>query len=182
MLQKELLYIISNNIVQAKVAQEERFTRSYNEYSPALLRFCFFKLSNREKANDVVQETYVKTWQYLLKGNTIDNDKSFLYTTARHLIIDEYRKKKNDSLERIMNTKEEPWIEVKDDPYFTKDTHHVTNMIATLPIIYRAVFLMRYIDDLSVKEIARILDKTEINISVRICRGIKILQKRFGSY
>lgn len=91
---EEFPYVISNNVLIPLDERAIKFTQTFKEYSPALLRFCIFKLSNKEKALDLVSDTFFRTWQYLQQGNVIENEKSFLYTTARHLIIDEYRKKR----------------------------------------------------------------------------------------
>jgi len=50
---------------------QEEFLASYDEFSDAIFRFCVLKVSNREVAVDLMQDTFTKTWDYVAKGNTI---------------------------------------------------------------------------------------------------------------
>ena len=156
---------------------KQKFTEAYGEYSDALFRYCFFKISDREKALDFVQETFTRTWQYLNKGNEIENMKTFLYTTARHIIIDEYRKKKTISLDNLMDQGMEPYIEIEEALYETLDIARVMGLLGTLPEKYSSILILRYVNDISVKEIAHIMNESENVISVRIHRGLSKLRE-----
>ncbi len=151
---------------------KQKLTEAYNEYSDAIFRYCFFKISDREKAIDFVQETFVRTWQYLVNGNEIENIKTFLYTTARHIIIDEYRKKKTLSLDDIVDQGVGPYIEIEEALYTSIDANRVMEHVRKLPEIYSSVIIMRYTNDLSVKDIAQIINESEDVVSVRLHRGI----------
>lgn len=156
---------------------KQKLTNVYEEYSDALFRYCFFKVSNREKALDLVQETFTRTWQYLQKGNLIENVKPFLYTTVRHLIVDEYRKKKILSLDTLMDQGLEPNINnIEEELYMSIDASSVMEYVYKLPEVYSSIIIMRYINDFSVQDIARIVNKSENVISVRIHRGMSKLR------
>jgi RNA polymerase sigma-70 factor (ECF subfamily) len=157
--------------------RKQKFTKAYNEYGDAIFRYCFFKISNREKALDFVSETFTRTWQYLLSGNEIENMKTFLYTTARHIIIDEYRKKKTTSLDDLIDQGIEPYLEIEESLYTSLDIERVMEYVHKLPEKYSSIIVMRYVDDLSVKDIAVIINETENVISVRIHRGIAKLRE-----
>lgn len=154
-----------------------QLTQAYERYYYALLKYCYLRVSCKEKALDIVQETFLRTWQYLVQGNIISNDKSFLFTTAQHLIIDEYRKRKTVSLELIIATLDQSQITFEEDLYLKGDSVRAVRMVDTLPLLYRRVLIMRYVEDYSVKEIAGQLHISDTAVSVRIHRGIKILQK-----
>ena len=53
---------------------QRQFLKAYDELSDALFRRFFFKLSDREKALDLVQEVFTKTWLYLSEGKEIQNN------------------------------------------------------------------------------------------------------------
>ena len=80
----------------------EQFTKAYDELSDAIFRHCWFRIGDRERAKDLMQETFTKSWQYISRGEKVDNLKAFLYRVANNLIIDEYRKKKELSLDNLM--------------------------------------------------------------------------------
>ena len=155
---------------------KQKFTETYNEYSDVIFRYCLYKISDREKALDFVQETFVRTWQYIQKGNDVENMKTFLYTTAKHIIIDEYRKKKAISLDTLTENGQEPYVEMEEKLYASIDAKRVMEHVLELPKNYSSVIIMRYISDLSVQEIAKVLGESENVVSVRIHRGLSKLK------
>lgn len=122
----------------------QKITDLYASYKEALYLYAVARVSTKEKAQDVVQETFTRVWQYIIEGNSILHEKSFLYTTAHHLIIDEYRKKKSISLEGIMNTYEEPSITLEEAIIDTVELSHVMDCINKLPPMYRSVLTLRF--------------------------------------
>ncbi|MDE1940804.1 MAG: RNA polymerase sigma factor, partial [Patescibacteria group bacterium] len=84
-------------------SKQQQFDKAYSEHSDALFRYCVFKINDRELAKDMLQETFVRAWQYLAKDDSaVDNFKAFLYKIMTNLVIDEYRRRKPiDSLETM---------------------------------------------------------------------------------
>src|SRR4051812_32968922 len=80
----------------------KEFTTMYEAESDGIFRFCLVRVSDREQALDLTQETFAKVWQFVSDGKTLTHARTFLYTVARNLIIDWYRKKKSVSLEAMM--------------------------------------------------------------------------------
>lgn len=156
---------------------KQTLTEAYNEYSDAIFRYCFFKISDREKALDLTSETFVRMWQYLLRDEEIQNTKTFLYTIARHIIIDEYRKKKTLSLDVLIDVGMEPYTEIEESLYSAFDVERVMDHVRKLPENYSSVIIMRYVNDLSIQEIASITKESENVISVRIHRGLSKLRE-----
>jgi len=161
---------------------QKQVQEAYEEHADAIFRYCYFKLSDTEKAKDVVQDTFVRVWQYLLDGKDIDTMKPFLYTTARNLIIDEYRKKKSSSLDTLMDEGFEPGVDIRRELETHSDALQVIKSIQDLPKSYSEILFMRYVDDLSVKEIAETLGESENVISVRIYRGLAKLRSNLQLY
>jgi len=156
-----------------RVTNSDEFMRAYDQYKDAIFRHCYFRISDRERACDLVQDTFVRAWQYVIHGREIDNPKAFLYQIADNLIIDEYRKKKSVSLDMLVDEGFEPG---KSEHEFHRTQFDVKRVIDTLSNLSekdREVIVMRYIDELSPKEIANILHETENVVSVRIHRAIK---------
>lgn len=153
-----------------------KLKQAYDEHSDAIFRYCLFKVSDREKAIDLTQDVYIKVWQYLLAGNEVENMKALLYKVARNLIIDEYRKKKFDSLDVMSEAGFEPVDHAQLDTISIVEAGLLVDRIKELPESYSEVVFMRYVDDLSVKEIAEALGEHENNVSVRIHRGLHKLK------
>ncbi len=152
--------------------KQEEYLNLYNEYSDAIFRYFFFRLSSRELAKDMAQEAFVKVWEYYLDNDKIENFRAFLYRAAHNLLIDYYRKKKESSLDDLQEKGFDPPAEHKSLEAII-DAKEVFKVIENLDDKYKTVLIMRYINDLSVKEIAEILEEKENNISVRIHRGLQ---------
>ena len=155
--------------------REERaevFIEAYGEHQKALLRRSFFKLNNKNLSEDLVQMTFLKMWEYLSKGGEIDSTKAFLFHVLNNLIVDEYRKKKEISLEVLS---EKGFQIAIDDSEEILDMVDGKTAVLLLPLLepkYRGVVEMRYIDDMPLKEIARATLQSKNTVSVQIRRGI----------
>ena len=158
---------------------EQSFLKLYDEFAGPIFRHCYFRVSLRETAEDLTQESFMRVWNYLAKGKTVENPKAFLYHVAGNLIIDYYRKKKETSLDMLA---EEGFNPTGDDASLiinNAEGQHTLSFIAKLEPIYREVLTMRYVDNLSLSEIAEIVGESENVVSVRIHRGIEKLKKLF---
>ena len=162
------------------VKTNESFIKAYDQFSDAIFRHCFFKLSNREQAKDAVQDVFMKTWEYISQKGEIRNIKAFLYHVANNLIIDQYRKRKfNFSIEEMKEVGIEIVSNSHKDSYNFSEVKNILEIIEKLEPIYKDVLIFRYVDDLSPKEIAEILNESENVVSVRLNRGIKKVQEFF---
>jgi len=164
--------------------QEQAFLDAFDTYADALYRHSFFRISDRERAKDLVSETFTKTWEYLVKGNAVNDYKSFLYRTLNHLIVDEYRKKKTESLDNLLeehNVPESAFEELvgggKEEMEITGDIRCIPKLLERMPAPYREVVVMRYLDGLAPSDIAKLLGEPVNTVSVRIHRGIAWLTK-----
>lgn len=158
------------------------FHEAYELHADALFRFSFYKLSDREKAKDIVQDTFVRYWEYVAADGHVENVKAFLYRIANNAIIDNYRKKKELSLDIL----EEDGFDPMDTESHHKmarsvDSQTALKLVNELSESDRTIVLMRYVDGLSVKEISEVLNERENTISVKIHRSLKQLQDLFES-
>ena len=166
--------------------QQQQFLDAFEEYNDALFRHAFFRVRSREIALDLVQDTYVKAWDYLVRGNTIEQFKPFLYRTLNNLIIDEYRKKRTESLDEILgeDVSEGIFEDLKTDGREVVEVAFDAELLAQeltyLPDQYREVVVMRYIDSLMPQEIAEVTGESVNVISVRIHRGLAWLKKHLA--
>lgn len=161
---------------------EDILLRAYDAHADAIFRHCYFRVSNRERAKELLQETFMKTWEYLKDGGRVDNIKAFLYRVATNLITDEYRKRKAVSLDTLM---EDEGFEIDAHDHSIEAVaavHDVTKFLREIDSDVRQLVVMRFIDDLPIKEIAAIVDETENNVSVKIHRAIEKMKKHSQYY
>ncbi len=155
----------------------EQFIKIYDELADAIFRHCFFRISDREKARDMMQDTFMKTWKYLASGGEIQNMKAFLYRTANNLLIDEYRRKKTDSLDILQEAGFDPAGETADKTINLAEAKNAIGAMQKLDEKYREAIMLRFVEDLSPSEIAAIIGETENAVSVRLHRGLKKLKE-----
>ena len=73
--------------------QEQQFLKAFERFADAIFKHCFFRVSDREVAKDLVQETFSRTWEHIALGKEVRDYRAFLYRIANNLIVDFYRKK-----------------------------------------------------------------------------------------
>lgn len=156
--------------------KENEFLKVYENLADSVFRHCYFRLSDREKAKDTMQETFKRFWE-CLKKEKIENTKAFVFRIANNLIVDSYRKKKEESLDILT----EKGFDVGSDGHEailnSVMGRELTSMLDKLSDTYRDLIVMRYIDDLPIYEIAKIIGLSENVVSVRIHRGLALLRK-----
>lgn len=154
------------------------FLESFDEYNDAIFRFCVAKTSNRELAEDLTQETFMRYWQSLRDGREMSNTKSFLYTVARNLVIDWYRKHKSDSLD----TKLDGGLQLADGDAQSPESkaiyQEVLRAVHELPEADADVLVLRFVNGLEPRDIADITGERANTVSVRISRAVQRLQER----
>lgn len=165
---------------------EHAYLEAYEAYNDALFRHALFRISHRERAQELVQDTFLKTWDYLHGGGEVEQYKAFLYRILNNLIVDEYRKKKSSSLDEILENdtgdmeaklSEGSVREVEENFDETRALESIRARIPDLPDTYREVITMRYIDGFSPKEIASMMGISENVVSVRLHRGTHKLRE-----
>lgn len=166
-------------------SHEDRFLKAFDEYNDALFRHAFLRISNREKAVDLVHDTYTKVWAYIRNGYEIDNFRPFLYKVLNNLIIDEYRKRKELSLDAMLaeeGVDEGSFSDLSESTAealaATIDGKKAFDLLAELPDQYREVILYRFVDQLGPREISELIEESENVVSVRIHRALKMLRKK----
>jgi RNA polymerase sigma-70 factor (ECF subfamily) len=164
---------------------ETRFLKAFDEYSDALFRHATLRISNRERAIDLVHDTFTKVWSYLRDGYEIESFRPFLYKVLNNLIIDEYRKKKEASLDALFEVEgidEGSFEELSESTVETLaatiDGRKAFTLLEELPDQYREVIILRFVDQLGPREISELIEESENVISVRIHRGLKLLRQK----
>jgi len=164
-------------------SQEELFLEAFHEYNDALFRHACMRLSDRERAIDAVHDTYTKVWSYVRSGHEVVTFRPFLYKVLNNLIIDEYRRQREQSLDALLEQ------EGMDEGSFddlnehtvealaaTIDGKQAVTLLENLPDVYREVIILRFVDGLGPKEISELIEESENVVSVRLYRALKQLR------
>lgn len=157
--------------------KSEQFIKAYDDFADAIFRYCYLRVSGREAAQDITQETFLRAWDYLADGKEIKNFRPFLYRVATNLIIDDFRKNKPVSLDVMKEEGVDIRLTHGSDLNELIDAKDVIRFMAKLDDQYREIIILRHLGGFSVKEIAEITRESENVISVRIHRGLKKLRE-----
>lgn len=161
--------------------QKELLTVAHRDYGAGLNAHAFFKIHDHAMGEDMVQDTFMKTWSYLVKGGKIDMMKAFLYHVLNHLIVDEYRRRKTTSLEVLVDKGFEPSAGNFRRMFDVLDGKAAALLIQRLPLIYQKVMHMRYIQDLSLAEMSLITGRSKNALAVQAHRGLEKIKLLYGS-
>ncbi len=164
---------------------EKIFEKVYEDHADALFRFVISRVSDKEQAVDIVEDTFVRFWQTLQKEE-VGQVRALLYRISRNLVIDWYKKKKSIPASTFggdaSDTGKAPFYMDMFQGNITgvniaQEARLVIEKIAALEPIYREAVYLRYVEEMTPTEIAGILGETPNAISVRINRGVKLLQE-----
>jgi RNA polymerase sigma factor (sigma-70 family) len=162
---------------QQNIERRAIFTIAYRDYYKKLNKQAIFKISDRLIGEDLVQDTFMKTWSYLVKGGKIDSMKSFLYHVLSARIVDHYRKKnKTTSLDTLAEKGFEPSDDSEERLLNQLDGKAALLLILLLPLKFQAIVRMHYIDGLSASEMSLKNGQSKSINSVHLHRALKKLK------
>ena len=164
---------------------ERQLRECFEKYSDALYRLCLFRLHGDDLgAADIMQESFYRAGVELAKWREIDNLKSFVFRIATNLIIDLSRKKKTESLDEKT---EEDWyipeatqISPEGQAHAQIELERLYTLLDEIPTEDRDLFLLRYVEELSPKEIAELLGEDTNALTVRLHRIKKRVSDSFN--
>ena len=133
-----------------------------------IYRYCYFKLNNKEMAEDLTQETFLR---YFSQKSYIDRGKplAYLYTIAKNLCIDYYRN--NDKVQEL---KED--LLGKDDIFAIETRLTLKQAVSLLSHDLQELLLLRFVNELAIGEIANILGVSRFTVSRRLNKALSQLE------
>ncbi len=152
----------------------DEYNKCVDLYSDKVFRFILKNIRNREKAEDIIQDTFEKLWINVDNVN-FSKAKSYIFTTAYHGMIDIIRKeKKQTDFENIKTTNYAHTNQYNDIKEILDEG------LKQLNEIQRSVVLLRDYEGYSYKEIALITNLNESQVKVYIYRARMFLKKYIG--
>lgn len=163
-----------------RIPLEETLECAHKTHLKSMNAYAYFKLHDHEVGQDLVQETFVKAWSYMVKGGRVDFIKPFLYHVLNQLIIDEYRKQRTTSLDALIKEGGEPWVDYTEEIIGSSSYKEAMGFVCSLPAKYQEIIRMRYKDGLSIKEISAATGQTKNAVAVQMFRGITKLKNLYN--
>ena len=162
---------------------QKAYGELYDTYVAGIYRFISFKVNSKEEAQDLTSEVFLKAWHYVLESRDIGSFSALLYRIARNLVIDFYRSRKHHvSLDDQIESDHESFAHPTDSGEQIRMLDikvEATKVVEAMKLMkeeYRDVLMLRYVEDLSISEIAEIVGKTQIHVRVTLHRAAKTLK------
>lgn len=169
------------------------FARMVDAYSGSIYRLGLKMLGNAQDAEDILQNTFLSALTHLPKFEGRSSISTWLYRIASNEALMLIRRKKpafniedmqtEDSDEGLMPETFIDWSILPEHELLTEEGKSAINeAIKTLPETLRMVFILRDVEDLSIKETAEVLNLTETNVKTRLLRARMYLREQLSMY
>ena len=167
-------------VIEIKSGNRDAFGILYDKYVDAIYRFVLFKVGNQQEAQDITSESFIKAWKYIVEQQNIKNPRALIYKIARNLVIDYYRTNKSRISVDIESVALHLASNESDTPqgaYLkTEIQETVMKALAEIKDEYREVIILKFVEGVSIGEIAKILNRSHGAIRVLIHRATKALK------
>ncbi len=164
--------IIIRNVINGDIQSFEQIVNSFQDMVTTL---CFRILKNREEAEEIAQDVFVKVYQSLSKFNSRSRLSTWIYRIAYNTSVNRYKSQRKHALTTEIDNKTEYSMGSSPDAHYElsklekKDI--IDNAISKLPDIEQIIITLYYYDELSVGEIAEITGISKQNVKVRLFRS-----------
>lgn len=150
------------------------FTQLYRRYASKVFAKCISMLADEGLARDATQDIFIKILLNLSKFTEQSSFSTWVYSITYNYCIDLIRKKKKIPLlytEDVGKISKEPDVEIPDSVLLEMKQERLAKVLDRLPPGDKAILMMKYIDDLQIRDIGDILGKTESAIKMQIMRA-----------
>lgn len=158
---------------------QEAFARLYDLFIDPIYRYVYYRV-NSSDAEDLVETVFLKVWENIRQYKARKRSFSaWIFRVAHNLVVDHYRSFKDKTFEELnpqmpdQNRQHNPIKTVQN----VLDNEVLKRALNKLKKQYRDVILYKFINDLSNKEIAEILDRSEGSLRILQFRALKALKK-----
>jgi RNA polymerase sigma-70 factor (ECF subfamily) len=176
----------------ARNGDRKAFAEIVMRYQKKIMKLGFRMLNQRQEAEDVAQETFLKVFNNLQRYDVKQKFSTWIYRIATNLCIDRLRRRKeqisldgshspqtgeydNQELQAKITNK---WQNPENQLILAELQDHVQKAVQELPDKYRLAIVLRYMQELSLQEISDILEIPVATVKTRIHRGREVLRKK----
>jgi len=162
--------------LKLRSGDSEAFAFFYDKYVKSIYRFVYIRVGNKQIAEDITQDIFLKIWQHLVDKKNVKSFQAFIFRIARNTVVDHYRSAKQELPLDYMPES----VEVVEENILVADKNIDANIllkeITKLKSEYQEVLLLRYVEDMSIDDIAQVMEKDKNNIRVTIHRALAKLK------
>lgn len=153
-----------------------RMAEAYRLYSSAITRHCRIQGLNAATSEEVMQDSFLRTWEYLQSGNDVENLKTFLFRVANNLMIDEMRRRNRRKEVSLDELQEKGFDPTQDDTEKVQEKIDAAHVLQSMDRKKEFELLsMRYVEGLRPTDIAQMTGLPANTVAVRLHRALKRL-------
>ncbi len=176
-------------VEKAQAGDQTAFHRLVDQFQPEIYRMIYYRTSSQMDAEDLTQDVMLKAYKNIGRLKSPEVFRSWLYRIAVNRVKDYYRKKQFKSLFGFVSMDEETFHETAEmavDPeaesgISKKDFwKQVSEMLSSLSAMEKEVFLLRFFDQLTIKEMSAALNKNESTIKTHLYRALRKVKTMAG--
>lgn len=181
------------NFVEARLAKLARngdrnaFEELVELYKDKIFHLAYRMLSNKQEAEDAVQETFLRVYTNLHRYDENQKFSTWIFRIGTNLCIDKLRRRKNtysldaelpdgegnDFYAMLPSDEDTPEKQI----IVSETQELIRKAIGSLPEKYKSVVILRYLHDMSLQEIGDVLDMPVTTVKTRVHRGREYLRK-----
>jgi RNA polymerase sigma-70 factor (ECF subfamily) len=162
-------------VSEAARGSSNAFGQIYDLLAPKVYNFIFSRIRHKPTAEDLLHTVFLKAWNNIGRYKPTKNAKfsTWLFQIANYTIIDHWRTNKETSeLEKFANS-----ADLATEQKLYENYDYLMTAIDELPEDYKTVLNLRFMQDLSIEEVAHIMNKTQVGIRVLQHRALNSLRK-----
>jgi len=160
-------------------SQNEQFSQIYDQYIAKIYRFVYLKVESEETAQDITSKVFLRGWEaFQAQQDAVKNPGAFLYQIARNAVVDHYRAKGRSKEVSADASPEivDPRADAKEQAILSADISAIKQSIKKLEPEYQDIIIWHYLDDMTIPEIAKLVDRPAGTVRVMLHRGLKDLK------
>lgn len=162
-------------IDRIKGGDETAANELIDRYYAAILRYCGWHCANADRAEDLTQETFLKLFRSLPRYKGRNQFKSYLYTIASRLCIDESRKMTFYALEDAWEI-----ADGKNEIARAEHREEIRRLLGVLSDVQREAVILRFGQELGFAEIAKVMGGSRRTAQSRVRNALRLMRREFG--
>ena len=186
-------YIIFEAVSKDKLTKQEKdkiFNEELIPQADALYNFAYSLVFEEARAQDLVQEAYLKAYRFIHSFEPGSNAKAWLFQILKNAFINEYRKKSRqpqkvdfeDYNDKNQLEKQSVSIDIEQDVYTHMIGDEITTALNSLPVDFRVAIILSDIEGFTYEEIAKITDIPIGTVRSRLFRARNLMKEQLREY